>query len=87
MLYISIDHPEQERAWKNTINFYKLKGSHYRADQVFIKDMWAIIEEYQGAIPRYILIDKQGKFFLNTASSPSKNLNLQIKMLISQSQN
>ena len=87
MLYISIDHPEQERAWKNTINFYKLKGSHYRANQAFIKDMWAIIEEYQGAIPRYILIDKQGNVFLNTASSPSKDLNLQIKTLISQSQN
>lgn len=72
MLYISIDKPQWEDRWRQSIKINELQGSHFRADKEFIKDMWNVIGDFTGAIPRYVLIDKEGKIFKSTAARPSE---------------
>lgn len=71
VLYISIDKPEWEDRWRQSIKINDLEGYHFRAEQAFIMDMWNSIKGYEGAIPRYILINRKGELFKNTASRPS----------------
>lgn len=46
--------------------------------------MWNVIGDFKGAIPRYLLIDKEGKIFKSTAARPSEGNELvqQIESLI-----
>jgi thiol-disulfide isomerase/thioredoxin len=71
VLYISIDKPQWEDRWKQSIKINQLEGNHFRADAIFIEDMWKAIGDDTGLIPRYVLIDKQGKIFKSTAARPS----------------
>lgn len=83
LLFISIDKPEWEDRWKQSIKINELKGHHFRADKEFIADMWNVIGDFEGAIPRYVLIDKSGKIFKTTAARPSegKELSGQIELM------
>ncbi|HPW62282.1 MAG TPA: TlpA disulfide reductase family protein [Cyclobacteriaceae bacterium] len=85
MLYISIDKPEWDDRWRQSIKINQLEGYHFRANNKFIIDMWSTIGDWQGAIPRYVLIDKKGNIFKSTAARPSmgKELSSQITELIS----
>jgi thiol-disulfide isomerase/thioredoxin len=88
VLYISIDKPEWADRWKKSIRFNLLEGSHFRADQKFIIDMWKTLKGYEGAIPRYALIDKHGKIFKATAAQPADGEKLveEIRNLLDDSQ-
>lgn len=84
VLYISIDKPQWEDRWRQSIKINELYGNHFRADKNFIEDMWKTIGDFKGAIPRYVLIDKEGKIFKSTAARPSEGNELiqQIELLI-----
>lgn len=71
ILYISIDKPEWDDRWRQSIRINQLEGYHFRADNKFIIDMWNTIGDWQGAIPRYVLIDRSGSIFKSTAARPS----------------
>jgi len=71
ILYISIDKPEWDDRWRQSIKINQLEGYHFRANNKFIIDMWSAIGDWQGAIPRYVLIDKKGSIFKSTAARPS----------------
>jgi thiol-disulfide isomerase/thioredoxin len=71
VLYISIDKPEWDDRWRQSIKINQLEGHHFRANNKFINDMWSTIGDLQGAIPRYVLIDKNGSIFKSTATRPS----------------
>jgi thiol-disulfide isomerase/thioredoxin len=83
VLYISIDRPEWKNRWKQSIKINELKGNHFRADKLFIEDMWNVIGDIKGSIPRYVLIDKKGQIFKSTAARPGDGNKLvsQIKLL------
>lgn len=84
VLYISIDKPEWEDRWRQSIKINQLEGYHFRANSKFITDMWNVIGDFKGAIPRYVLIDKTGNIFKSTAARPSmgEELPKQIEELI-----
>ena len=84
ILYISIDKPEWEDRWRQSIKINQLAGYHFRANSKFITDMWNVMGDFQGAIPRYVLIDKTGKIYKSTAARPSMGeaLPAQIEELI-----
>jgi thiol-disulfide isomerase/thioredoxin len=71
MLYISIDKPQWEDRWQQSIKINELQGNHFRADKKFIDDMWTAIGDYKGAIPRYVLVNKEGEIIQRTAARPS----------------
>lgn len=84
LLYISRDKRQWEDRWRQSIKINALAGHHFRADPEFIKDMWETIGDYQGAIPRYVLIDRQGRIFKSTAARPGQGSELveQIRSLV-----
>jgi thiol-disulfide isomerase/thioredoxin len=86
MLYISLDKPQWEDRWKHSIKFNELQGSHFRANKDFIVDMWNVIGDLKGSIPRYVLVDKKGNLFKSTAARPSEGneLLMQIELMVSQ---
>lgn len=71
-VYVSIDKEEQEKAWRNCINRYKLKGYHLRASAALTD--WIQKEVYQSApfeIPRYVLLSPSGEILNNDLPRPS----------------
>lgn len=70
VLYISVDQKKWAPRWEQGIRYNELRGYHYRADEQFIVDMWKQIGGIEGAIPRYVLIDKDGNIFRSTAPRP-----------------
>lgn len=72
ILYISIDEPERDEAWKGMIKFYKLEGNHLRCNQDFTNDLVKIYN--QGGtwtIPWYFIVNEQGKIVNPDAQRPS----------------
>ena len=74
LLYISIDKPEWEDRWKHSIKFNQLQGNHFRADDEFIINMWNTLGGYEGAIPRYALVNEQGEIVLLPRPDPVKTI-------------
>ncbi|MGK7390040.1 MAG: TlpA family protein disulfide reductase [Candidatus Cyclobacteriaceae bacterium M2_1C_046] len=72
-LYVSIDPPKWEERWRNSIKYNQLDGYHVRPNREFITDMWDVIGGYRGSIPRYVLINNEGKIFKASASRPVKD--------------
>ncbi|MEM6526406.1 MAG: TlpA disulfide reductase family protein [Bacteroidota bacterium] len=72
LLYISVDRPEWKKRWQQSIKYNALKGYHVRANNELKLDMWKYLDGYQGAIPRYALVNKSGELILPTASKPSE---------------
>jgi thiol-disulfide isomerase/thioredoxin len=85
LLYISIDKTQWDDRWRQSIKINQLAGHHFRANQKFIEDMWHDIGGEEGVIPRYVLIDKHGKIYKNTAATPGSGseLSTQIQALVS----
>jgi thiol-disulfide isomerase/thioredoxin len=85
VLYISIDKQRWEKKWRDNIKYNQLEGYHVHANNVLIKDMWEFIGGSTGAIPRYVLINENGKIFINDSARPSQKdlLEKQIKQLLS----
>lgn len=71
LLYISIDKEAWEKKWAENIKYNQLDGYHVLANEILKQDMWETLGGGKGIIPRYALIDKNGKIFLAEASRPS----------------
>lgn len=89
VLYISIDKERWEKKWRENIKYNQLEGYHVLANDVLIKDMWKFLGGAKGAIPRYALINDEGKMIFNDAARPSQigKLSKQIEEMISSSKN
>lgn len=70
VLYISIDKPQWEDRWRENIRYNELAGYHIRANNELKDDLWNTIGGEKGTIPRYVLIDKEGKIYKSTANKP-----------------
>lgn len=72
IVYISIDHEKQEKAWHNCIKRFKLAGFHLRASSELQQDIQKQVygtNSYE--IPRYILINPKGEILHKNLSRPS----------------
>lgn len=79
-LYIALDNPEQDKKWKDYIYINNLEGKHYRVSQANTETFW---QEAQKAgiqplntVPRYMIIDTQGKVVHDIAERPSSRQKL-----------
>jgi len=71
MLYISMDNEAVQQQWKDMIKYYKLSGSHIRANDALQKDLMNRLWDGKGySIPRYLII-KDGKLEEAKALRPS----------------
>jgi thiol-disulfide isomerase/thioredoxin len=72
ILYISIDEPERDEAWKGMIKFYKLEGYHLRSNKDFTSDLVKIYDQGGSwTIPWYFIVNEQGKIVNADAQRPS----------------
>lgn len=72
MLYISMDEDRRDEQWKTMIKYYGLSGYHVRTNDALRKDLMNIFWDGKGyAIPRYVLVDAQGKIVEKKALQPS----------------
>lgn len=73
IIYISIDRENQEKAWKNCIKYYKLKGYHLRATSALQENIKKeIYKEKPFEIPRYVLIGPKGEILNQDLPRPSE---------------
>jgi thiol-disulfide isomerase/thioredoxin len=73
-LSISFDNSENKNAWKKSIDKYKLGGYHIIASEKLKEDLKKYLglnKEEAVAIPRYLLMNKQGIVVLNDCNRPS----------------
>ena len=73
-LYLSIDRPQAEEAWRKTIPHYQLKGYHLLAGQELAAAVYRELGNEQGslAIPRFLIVDKEGNIVVPNAASPDQ---------------
>ncbi len=72
ILFISLDKPEKETQWKKDLMWFNLNGSHLMAKRsLFASIKKELHVEGELAIPRYILIDENGKILSNDLGKPS----------------
>ena len=78
-VYISIDRPEAKKVWQTLINFNQLEGDHILVNKSLMKDIaTTIYKNGDVSIPRYILIDKNGRVISWDAPRPSDSGILQM---------
>lgn len=78
-LYISLDNDKAHDAWDKMVYGLGLKGYNMRANPTFHEDLNSRIPNFHG-IPRYLIVDKEGKVAVWDAKRPSDQLDL-IKQL------
>ena len=73
-LYLSIDRPQAEEAWRKAIPYYQLKGYHLLAGQELAAAVYRELGNEQGslAIPRFLIVDKEGNIVVPNAASPDQ---------------
>lgn len=73
-LYLSIDRPQAEEAWRKAIPHYQLKGYHLLAGQELAAAVYRELGNEQGslAIPRFLIVDKEGNIVVPNAASPDQ---------------
>lgn len=78
MLYISIDVDRYGNKWHEVIKYYNLEGFHVKASEKLTSDIQRLFGD---TVPRYLIIDNEGKIINSNAKSPSliKELNKQLK--------
>ena len=71
-MYVSIDEPERDEAWKGMIKFYKLEGNHLRTNKDFTDDLVKIFDQGGSlSIPWYLIVNEEGKVVNAKAKRPS----------------
>ena len=72
LLYLSVDRPEDDAKWRKMAASYDLLGDHIRIQEAFHDEIYKTFGNERGilAIPRYVIFDKSGKIYFNTAASP-----------------
>ena len=87
-LYLSIDRPQAEKAWRKAIPYYQLKGYHLLAGQELAAAVYRELGNEQGslAIPRFLIVDKEGNIVVPNAASPDQPDKLieQLKMVLAE---
>ena len=75
VLYISLDRDKNEDRWQDMIKYYNLTGNHIRAN----KNLKSDLDEKLRIdwIPRYLIIDEQGKIINDNAPWPSNLIELE----------
>ena len=86
-LYISIDKADKEQVWEDAVGFYNLSGHHIRAGSELLADIrrrFAIDDKGSFTIPRYLIVDTEGKIVIKDAKRPSEKEALyeQIKVFL-----
>ena len=73
-LYLSIDRPQAEEAWRKAIPHYQLKGYHLLTGQELAAAVYRELGNEQGslAIPRFLIVDKEGNIVVPNAASPDQ---------------
>ena len=73
-LYLSIDRPQAEKAWRKAIPYYQLKGYHLLAGKDLAQAVYRELGNEQGmlSIPRFLIVDKEGKIVVPDAASPDQ---------------
>ena len=73
-LYLSIDRPQAEKTWRKAIPYYQLKGYHLLAGQELAAAVYRELGNEQGslAIPRFLIVDKEGNIVVPNAASPDQ---------------
>lgn len=73
-LYLSIDRPQAEKAWRKAIPYYQLKGYHLLAGQELATAVYRELGNEHGtlAIPRFLIVDKEGNIVVPNAASPDQ---------------
>lgn len=73
-LYLSIDRSQAEEAWRKAIPHYQLKGYHLLAGQELAAAVYRELGNEQGslAIPRFLIVDKEGNIVVPNAASPDQ---------------
>ncbi|MEM9673233.1 MAG: TlpA disulfide reductase family protein [Bacteroidota bacterium] len=74
LLFLSIDRSKHEKKWRKRIEKYQLEGYHLIANRALQKDLWQHIhqQDTRVPIPRYLIIDQQGKIMDKDAPKPSE---------------
>jgi thiol-disulfide isomerase/thioredoxin len=79
-LYIALDNPEQDKKWKDYIYINNLEGKHYRVSMANTETFWQEAEKAGiqplKSVPRYMIIDTQGKIVHDVAERPSSQQKL-----------
>ena len=76
-LYLSIDKGEADKKWRDMIKYYKLPGLHVRTNKQLSEDLFRLLGKGgELAIPRYLLIDKNGTIVNDNAERPSDTARL-----------
>ena len=87
-LCLSIDRPQAEKAWRKAIPYYQLKGYHLLAGQELAAAVYRELGNEQGslAIPRFLIVDKEGNIVVPNAASPDQPDKLieQLKMVLAE---
>lgn len=72
--YISLDRDRDHEKWQRMSGYYNLNGYHYRVNEQTSKIIYSSLGDSGGmlSIPRYVLVDKNGKIAFAYAASPSE---------------
>lgn len=71
-LYISTDKPKDKEKWLNSIKYYDLKGYHMLVTREMWKELGTMVTSRKlNTIPRYFLLDEEGKIMHDDAARPS----------------
>lgn len=73
-LYLSIDRPQQADVWRKSIAYYGLKGYHILAGKELAQAVYQELGNERGvlSIPRFLLIDHEGRIAVPNAASPDQ---------------
>lgn len=73
-LYISMDRPENADTWRKSITYYGLEGYHILSGKELENSIRKELGNVHGtlAIPRYLLVDRNGQILQFHAASPAE---------------
>lgn len=87
-LYLSIDAPQAENTWRKSIPYYDLNGYHLLAGKELTQAVYRELGDERGilSIPRFLIVDKEGKIVEPFAASPDQPDELieQLKKVLAQ---
>lgn len=73
-LYLSVDRPQDEKTWRKSVPYYKLAGYHLLAGKELAQAVHRELGDERGvlSIPRFLIVDREGKIVVPDAASPAQ---------------
>ncbi|MDR1742434.1 MAG: redoxin family protein, partial [Dysgonamonadaceae bacterium] len=72
-VYISIDEDREEKTWRKQIDFHSLDGYHIRASKPLVNYISSALYEGKSvAVPRYLILNKNGDILDANLPRPSQ---------------